>query len=150
MMTMVIVFSAFWRMRLYIQEFGLTLLRMVTLWGILAIFAAMLAALAKAILPKLRIFRILFVFTICTWIGLNYMNVDACIAKYNVNAYRSGAMETLDCHYLSLLSPDALAALEELETDDPVLRGKIRDAQRDIMIGKPCAYDWSLNWLKAK
>lgn len=149
LMTMVIVFSAFWRMRLYIRAFGLTLLRLVTLWGILAVFAAMLAALAKAFVPKLRIFRILFIFTACSWITLNYMNVDACIAKYNVDAYRSGTMETLDCHYLSLLSPDALPALEGLKTDDPVLRSKLREAQEDILAGKPCAYDWSLNWLKA-
>ena len=52
------------------------------------------------------------------WVLLNYVNVDACIARYNVRAYARGALEQLDVEYLSTLSADVLPHLPEKEAAD--------------------------------
>lgn len=151
LLTMVIVVSAFWRMRLYIRQFGLTFLRAVTLWGILAISAAMIATLVKAARPRIRIFRPLFIFTICTWLAFNYANVHARIAEYNLAAYRSGALETIDVEYLRLLGPEAIPALDLLRQENqlPVEQmGEVIRARGEIIRSEPALYDWSLSWLK--
>jgi len=153
LMTLVIVYSAFWRMRLYILEYGLTLLRILTLWGILAITAAMIASLIKAIRPKARILPVLFVFTIATWICFNYINVYDRIADYNIASYQNGTIERLDIDYLSRLGIEVLPQLEALidESSLPVeSMGTAVEAKEFIVNSKSAPYDWSLSWLKAR
>lgn len=153
LMTMVIVFSAFWRMRLYILEFGLTLLRLVTLWGILAITAAMIATLFNAANPRLRIFRVLFVFTICSWLIFNYTNISQRIVDYNITAYRSGKLETIDVQYLRRLGPEAVPALDFLRKENRLgveEMGEVIQYRAEILKEKPVFYDWSLSWLNYK
>ena len=151
LMSLIIVFSAFRRMQLYIREYGLTLLRTVTLWGILAISAAMIGILFKAARPGLRVFRILFVFTICSWIAFNFCNINQRIVDYNLNAYRSGAMETIDYRYLGRLGPEALPALEYLQQENRLPceeMGEVKEIAGRIHASKPEPYDWSFAWLK--
>ena len=149
LLTMGIVASAVWRMALYIRAYGWTLLRMVTLWGILAITAAMLAALVKCARPGVRVCKALTVFAIITWILFNYANVDARIAQLNIAAHRSGALEKLDPNYLAHLSPDALPALRELAAAEPGYNKALTYAETLHRCDMPGWYDWSLSWLKA-
>ena len=150
LLTMGIVASAVWRMTLYIRAYGWTLLRMVTLWGILAITAAMLAALVKCVRPGVRVCKALTVFAIVTWILFNYANVDARIAQLNITAYRSGSLEELDPNYIAYLSPDALPALRELAAAEPEYHEALHYAETLHRCGIPGWYDWSLSWLKAR
>ena len=148
LLTMGIVASAVWRMVLYIRAYGWTLLRMVTLWGILAISTAMLAALVKCARPGARVCRMLAVFVIVTWILFNYANVDARIAEFNINAHRSGALEALDAAYIAHLSPDALPALRALADSEPDYGDTLVHAIQEFHGDMPSWYDWSLAWLK--
>lgn len=147
LLTMGIVATALWRMVRYIQAYGWTLLRAVTLWGMLAITAALLATLIKCARPSIEVCRALAAFTLITWIAFNYTNIDARIAEANVAAYQSGSLETLDVAYLAELSPDVLPALQSVEDTrlkPLILLSEIRFAQKI-----PRWYDWSLSWLKA-
>lgn len=154
-LTLCIVYSAFFRMRLYIQVYGLTRLRVVTLWGILVIFAAIITVLGKIILPERRIFPIIAAFTLCTWLGLNYINMDACIARYNIDHYESGDIEELDLRYLCFqLSHDARSVIDEYirETNDRLILQRYRNMPVYYPIEErektPCWYDWSFVWLE--
>ena len=40
------------------------------------------------------------------WLALNYVNIDAVIARYNEAAYRRGDIEEFDRDYLRELGPD--------------------------------------------
>ncbi len=137
---------AAWRMALYIRAFGWTLLRMVTLWGMLAIAAALLAALAKCARPKLRVCRGLAIFAIATWLAFNYANPDARIAELNVAAHRSGALEALDVDDLAQLSPDVLPTLRELAAEEPEYAPALREAELTLRSSAPTGYDWALCW----
>ena len=163
-LTMVIVWSALFRMNLYIGEYGMTRLRFVTLWGIAVIFAAMVAALAKVICPKAKIFAFLFIFTLVSWTGLNCVNIDVWIAKHNIDAYLDGEIKELDHYYLTnMLSVDAApVVLNFMQSDEgrKVLNGwwaadNWTEAYKEKYIRElpenypePCLYDWSIGWLK--
>lgn len=142
LLTLVILFSAAWRMRLYIQAYGMTLLRAVTLFGILMLFAALALSLCKAARPGIKICRPLLILALAAWIAFNYVNVDYWIARYNVQAHESGALETLDAAYLAELSPAVLPALN----NTPDAQGA-----RDALDARyPGWYDWSLTWLHVR
>lgn len=149
LLTLVIDFSAFFRMRLYIQAYGLTLLRVLTLWAMAAILAALVLALGKCVCPSFQLTPPLAAVVVLSWLALNYASVDAQIARYNVTAYNSGALEELDVDYLGTLSPDALPALEKIE--DSTLREQAQKrVEKALMKDFPCPYDWSLSWLKTE
>ena len=149
LLTGVIDFSAFFRMRLYIQTYGLTLLRVVTLWGIGMILLSLLAALVQCAWPAAKICPVLTVLALGSWLLLNGVNVDMRIAQYQISRYNEGALSDLDVYYLARLSPDVLPALEELKDDS--LREAALDLYRDTH-GRhvPRAYDWSLGWLRVE
>ena len=46
-----------------------------------------------------------------------WVDVDTLVASYNVSAYQSGALNTVDVYYLSSLSDGAIPYLHQLTTD---------------------------------
>ena len=145
-LTLIVDFSAFFRMKLYIGAYGLSILRLVTLWGMGMIFCALLACAFKCVLPQTRICPTLTAIALCTWLGLNWMNPDRLVARYQVNAYNKGELTSLDVEYLASLSPDVLPALKGIQ--DPILREKAAArTEKTLKAAYPGFYDWSLSWL---
>ena len=134
-------------MRLYIVAYGLSVLRLVTLWGMVMILCALIACLVKCAFPSARICPALTVLALCTWTALNYGNVDRLIARYQVSSYNQGVLMELDASYLVSLSPDVLPELERIE--DGISRGRaLEKALVTFSERAPRPYDWSLCWLK--
>lgn len=145
LLTVVIDVSAFFRMLMYIRQYGLTVLRLVTIWGMLAILIALVLTLVKCIYPAFRMCPALTAALIAAWIGLNFINVDARIAGYNVSAWEKGDIAVLDEEYLAGLSPDVMPALESI--GDKELREKTVLEVRTLLEEKyPVDYDWSFSW----
>ena len=145
LLTLVILVSAAWRMALYVQAFGLTILRVVTLWGMLALAIALIAALAKALLPRLKIAAPVLIIVAASWVLLNYANINARIAEYNVRAWEAQPESVrLDVTYLSYsLYPASAPVLEELYKDHPELELPIPREQ-------PGWFGSSVDWLKVQ
>ena len=119
-LTLVILASAVYRMGLYISVYGLSLLRLLTLWAMLVLLVGLVAATVKIYKPDFLFFRVFVIFALASWVLLNLACPARLIAEYNVSAYLSGAVETFDLDYLiSDLLPndgaDALHALRKLE-----------------------------------
>ena len=158
-LTGVIDFSAFFRMRLYIGAYGLTTLRIVTLWGIGMILLALLAALIKTARPGLEICPMLAAAALVTWVMLNWANVDRLVAddlvaRYNAGLYarEDGVAALASDRYWSpdyyaafgkITDPDARAAALELLDERG---GATDDGERPLR--EPALYDWSLCYLK--
>ena len=150
--TGVILVSALWRMTLYIRAFGLSVLRLTTLWGMAVIALAILLAAFKLWRPQTKIYRLLLAVTVASWLAFNYCGVDKLVADYNVDRYLAGSLEQVDVEYLSEeLSPAAIPALQRLADsgEDPVQRAAalraITQIRRD---GKQLGWaDLSLPWL---
>lgn len=113
--TGVILFSAFWRMRLYIAAFGLTELRIMTLWGMLLISALLILTTISLFRRRFPAFAAGFVCALILWIGLNTIDIDRIIAEYNVSHYLSGELEEIDIPYLRTLAPSAQSIVNEFE-----------------------------------
>ena len=126
-LTGVILLSAFYRMRLYISVYGLSVLRLMTLWGMLVILAGLLAAGWKLLRPGFSFWRVLFPFALTSWCLLCLMNPAGRIADYNVDAYLSGKLPEADVYYLRDLTTDAAPALERLGDAAPEYRDEVRD-----------------------
>ena len=125
-LTGVILLSAFFRMRLYIGAYGMSVLRLMTLWGMLVILAGLLAAGWKLLRPGFSFWRIVFPFALTSWCLLCLMNPAGRIADYNVDAYLSGRLPEADVYYLGELTTDAAPALERLGDTAPEYRDEVR------------------------
>ena len=117
-LTAVILVSAFWRMRLYIQAFGMSVLRLLTLWAMAVVLFGLLAAAWKLVRPKFGFFRTAGGFALALWCVLNLAGPARMIADYNVDKYLAGELPEVDTYYLEALGPDAQSALDRLEEAD--------------------------------
>ena len=118
-LTLVILASAFWRMRLYILAYGLSMLRAMTLWAMAFILLSLVLAAVKVLRPGFRFWPWFAALGLYGWVLFNAAGVDARIADYNVDAYLDGRLSQVDIYYLSSLSPSALPALERLYETEP-------------------------------
>ena len=146
-LTGVILFSAFWRMRLYILAYGLTLKRAETLWAMAFIAVCLLLAALRVWKRGFRFWPFFAAIGLAGWILFNCVNIDARIAHYNVDAYLSGSLEQIDLGYLASTSPDALPALTELrDALGNTLPGDIAEQGLSGLIGRlqrQQAVDWT-------
>ena len=113
-LTGLILFSAFWRMRLYIRAYGMSVLRLLTLWAMAVIAAGLLAAAWKLARPQAGFFRTVGSFALALWCALNLAGPGRMIANYNVDRYLAGELSEMDTDYLRQLGCDARAAMEKL------------------------------------
>ncbi len=114
-LTAVILASAVCRMALYISVYGLSLLRVLTLWGMAFVAVCLVGAGLRLFRPGFRFFALFFAAALAGWLLLAALNPAARIAAWNVDAYLDGRVEQIDYEYLASLSPDALPALARLE-----------------------------------
>ncbi len=115
--TILLIFTALSKMFLYIQGFGLTRLRVTT-----SIFMIFLVFVFIAVWIRLFVRRFPYMKTIVAvfcaiWLTVGFCNIDRVIAQYNVEAYQSNKLSTVDVETLRSL-PAALPYLLELQEDD--------------------------------
>jgi hypothetical protein len=129
-LTLVILASALRRMQLYVDAFGLSVLRLLTLWAIGIILIVLCAAGWKLLHPDFFFGRWMAPLVLTTWCMLCLCSPGGLVARYNVNAYLDGRLKTVDLAYLEQLSTDALPALYILQDkapDTPELTGVIQN-----------------------
>ena len=112
--TLFLVAAASAKMIMYIRSYGLTWSRVTTevfmLW--LAITTVLVCIwLFRERLPYMKLSLVLAL-ALCA--GLFLSDVDAQVARYNVRAYQSGRLQTVDVSYLRTLYDGAVPYLEEL------------------------------------
>ena len=158
-LTIIIDVSAFLRMHLYIGAFGLSTLRVVTVWGIGVILLALLAVIVKSVRPGLKICPLLAAVILASWVVLNWANVDRLVADSQVTRFNNDPENTSIYSLVSDQgwSPDYYAVFEKIE--DPEKRaealGFLIDLGRetdeeDRSLLHPALYDWSLAYLRAR
>lgn len=142
--TVALLASAVFRMNLYVDTYGLTLLRMLTYLGMAFIVVALAGLAVEAVRSGYGYFRLLVWAGIVLWTGFIALNPDGRIAEYNVESFRSGHIEQLDLYYFPTLGPAGHDALRDLEGDakaDP--EGEIPQILRDYW-EDPAKQPWQL------
>ena len=115
--TLIILFSSFYRMYLYEQEYGYTFLRLMVYLALITEAILIIPTVMYILDMKINLTKIYFVVIIIMYIIINYINIDNVIAKRNIDRYfedTSGNYE-LDMDYLQLLGIDAAGQIKRLE-----------------------------------
>ena len=126
--TLFLVAAASAKMLLYIGSYGLTRLRVLTEVFMLWLAAVTVAVCIWIFRPKIPYMKFTVVLALVLCIGLMVVDVDRQVARYNVRAYQSGKLETVDVSHLSGLSDSAVPYLLELTKDaDTALANQARN-----------------------
>lgn len=142
-LALVVVASALYRMHVYQQAYGFTVLRLVVdafeLWmGALLVLAALAVAFrAVALLPRAALCSAALVL-----FSLGVMNPEAWVAEHNVARYEQSGKIDLD--YLATLGPDARPAIAQLPPD------LARCAARQLRDPSGSWLDWNLGRARAE
>jgi len=148
--TMVILVSAYLRMSLYEAAYGYTYLRVLTHSFMIFLFILFVIAFYKVWNERISLLKPYIIITLISYLILNYANIDAFIAKNNIDRY----FETgkLDTHYLRNLSYNSIPVLVKLlneENTPPDLKQYLMEQQMDLSTNQ----DWqsfNLSRQKAK
>ncbi|MDR3070109.1 MAG: DUF4173 domain-containing protein, partial [Propionibacteriaceae bacterium] len=152
-LTLLLVITAASKMWLYIDTFGLTQLRVYTMWFMVVLFVSFLILLAWHIRP-FNAGRPMIIAWIVLFLGLFFANTNGLIAQHNVDSFLSGKLDTLDAETIYALSDAAVPYLIEVRDNpavDPALRNEIRE-ELNIRMGVGNAvyadaiewFDWSI------
>ena len=142
--TVFFVITASAKMGMYIGNFGLTRLRVLT--EVIMVFLGLttLTVCIWLFVPKLPYMKVVVVLALVMGAAVLWADVDTVVAAYNVRAYQNGTLETVDVDYLTTLSYGAVPYIVELaEAGHP-------DAvfyMDSVGISLPAKYDLrSWNW----
>lgn len=102
--TIIIAISAFMRMNLYEREYGYTFLRLMVYVILLTEIIMIIPTIVYIIKGKFNIFKTYFVIVVTMYTIVNFINIDATIARKNVNRYieqdNISAKRDFDFYYL--------------------------------------------------
>lgn len=85
--TFVMIASSGYRMKMYIDEYGLTFTRVFVLWALIVITLVILGLAVNLIYDRLNLFSYIVVVVTCCFMVLSLSHVDYFIAKYNLERY---------------------------------------------------------------
>lgn len=143
LLTGMMLVSALKRMGLYIDAFGLSLLRLLTLWAMAMIALALLLTGLRLVRPAFHPFRILLALTLASYLVLNLASPAGLVARYNVNAFLEGRLSKVDAQYLQELGSDSLPALKRLAASG---HAGGQQALEELKVRSPRPwYAWSLS-----
>ena len=157
--TMLLIITAFSKMVMYIQSYGLTQLRVFTSWFMLLLFLIFSVVLVRQI-KKFNASRVIIIGFIVLFMALAHMNVDGMIAKYNIQRYKADQSVAFDISAMADLSDAAVPYLYDLyleldaaDTDENVLKEELKlilteQYRREIMTSQtPGTNDFrDFNW----
>ena len=117
LVTVFLVATASAKMFMYIEAYGLTRLRVLT--EVIMVFLAIATVVVSVWLfaPKLAYMKVLLIVALIIGAVVIWVDVDTVVASYNVSAYQSGKLETIDLDYLSGLGDGAIPQISKLTGD---------------------------------
>lgn len=127
--TFVMIFSAAYRMSLYIGIYHLTFLRMLVLWFLIVLTLIMAGVIVSIYKKKFPLFHYILAVVSVLYIGFSLLRPDAIISKYNLSHWDEITSEDIN-YLIDNLSYDAapyIAAinLDKVEDSNEYLKNKV-------------------------
>lgn len=121
-LTLLLIASAFFKMVLYVDQYGLTILRVFTSWFMVFIALVFVYLIVRSFSKKFRLLRCVAVTAFIMYLMLNLANTDYLIASYNIEKYigeaPSGTSELDVTMFYRSLSCAAVMPAEKLLLDE--------------------------------
>lgn len=122
LVTLFLVATASMKMFLYIDAFGLTRLRVLTEVFMIWLGITTVVVSVWLFVPKLPYMKVVILTAMMIGAAVIWVDVDTAVARYNVSAYQTGKLETVDVEYLASLSDGAVPYIARLmDTEDPAV-----------------------------
>jgi hypothetical protein len=121
-LTVLLILTAGSKMILYISTYGLSQLRVYTLWFMALLLLIFLALVIWHAHP-FNVGRPIVIIFVSLFLALSFANVDGVIARYNVDKYMSGELKEMDVEMFRYMSDAVIPPLEDLKknaTDESV------------------------------
>ena len=117
LVTLFFVVTASAKMGMYIGSYGLTRLRVLT--EVIMVFLGLATALVCVwlFMPKMAYMKAVLLIALVMGAAVIWADVDTVVARYNVRAYQSGKLDSVDVGYLTTLSAGAVPYIAELAED---------------------------------
>ena len=112
-------------MGLYVGVYGFSELRAFALLGIAVVAVVVVLCAVRVVRPDRALYRWALGCLLALWCVFALSGVDAWVARFDVDGYLSGSIETIDVPYLASLSRDAWPALEHLAEEDPSMANEV-------------------------
>ncbi len=127
--TLMLITTALSKMAMYINYYGLTQLRLYTTWFMILTFVIFVIVAVRQF-RRFNSSKVIVLSVIMGFIILSYGNVDGVIAKYNIDRFRQGTLQSVDIPALAQLSDAAIPYLYELYgvTKDEALKNQLKEA----------------------
>lgn len=116
--TLFLVVSASAKMFIYIDAYGLTRLRVLTEVIMIWLGLSTVIVCVWLFVPRLAYMKVVLVLALVMGAAVAWADVDTVVARYNVNAYLTGDLQTVDVNYLGSLGSGATPYIQKL-MDDP-------------------------------
>ena len=150
--TLFFVVSASAKMFQYIGSFGLTRLRVLTEVIMVWLGLTTTVVCIWLFVPKLPYMKFVLVMALVMGAAVAWADVDTVVARYNVTAYQSGKLETIDMDHLGSLGNGAIPYIAQLKEDsDPDVAENAKNLLRfyygeDYYRTEPCLIDDFRDW----
>lgn len=127
--SIVLIITAFSKMKLYIDIYALTRNRLLISVLMVMLLVIILFYIVHIFLPKISYMQPIIIICSVIFIGISFFDIDAFIAKYDVEAYENNKVESIDVDYLANLSATATPYIIELaESDDHLIAKEAKTA----------------------
>ena len=135
--SVLLIVIAMQKMRLNVATYGLSRNRLFVCVFLIMALVVIAFLIAHIFMPKLKYMQSVIVACSVIFIAFSFCDVDACVARYNINAYQNGQIETLDFDTLDDLSSSAIPYIADL-ADNAKDKETAKKASN-------CIAQWSVN-----
>lgn len=112
--TLIIIATALSKMALYIESFGMTLLRITTSAFMVFLGVVFISIILRLFIKRVKVLRAALLSAACILLILGSLNVNLIVADYNYNAFVDGKLEEIDMETLSELGDEGVPYLIKL------------------------------------
>jgi len=128
--SVLLIITAMSKMKLNIDIYGLSKNRLLVCVFMIMLLIIIAFNIVHIYVPRLSYMQPIIVICSAIFIAVSFADIDAVVAKYNVEAYQSGKIETIDIDYLAGLSDSAVPYMIKL-ADDKDLESYVYSALND-------------------
>lgn len=143
--TLILIATALSKMVLYIDAYGMTQNRILATWMILLLAVIFILSLIQVFCKKFPIAMAILVTCVVFALVLFLPNIDGMIANYNVDAYLSGDLSSVDVEALCDLDYAAVPALSRLE-EHLLAKGKLDEKTALLLEATTAQLDHLAEW----
>lgn len=112
--TLIIIATAISKMFLYIERFGMTVLRIGTSAFMVFVALVFIFLIIRCFVPKVRVVRMALITASVILLVLGFGNLNGYVAKYNYDAYISGKLEKIDVYTIAKTGASGVPYLVKL------------------------------------